>query len=102
MMTILTSSSSRRLGQGAALAAVGCASLLCPLDWAVWRVRMATDQGMGTVALTQTTAATLKGNHFEVYSQSTTNVNCSRSLLPEAGGGPCWWLRRHPQVVTQY
>ena len=63
---------------------------------------MLAGSGMDTAVVTQTTAATLKGNHFEVYSQETTTVNCSRSLLPEAGAGPCWWLRRHPQIVTQY
>jgi hypothetical protein len=57
---------------------------------------------MGSVEVTETTAATLKGNHFEVYGQQTTAVNCSRSLLPQGGGGACWWLRRHPEMVTQY
>ncbi len=76
--------------------------LAYPLDWGVWEVRNLRGRGMGSVDLTETTAATLKGNHFEVYSQQTTSVNCSRSLLPEAGAGPCWWLRRHPNVVTQY
>ena len=76
--------------------------LVYPLDWIVWRVRVAAGRGMGSVPVTSTTAATLKGNHFEVYSQNTTTVDCSRSLLPEAGGGPCWWLQRHPQAITQY
>ena len=76
--------------------------LAYPVDWLVWRIRMFAGSGMGSVVVTATTAATLKGNHFEVYSQQTTSVNCSRSLLPQAGAGPCWWLHRHPQVVTQY
>ncbi len=86
----------------AVVALAGFVLLLYPLDWVVWRVRLAVGQGLDSVDVTQTTAATLKGNHFEVYSQQTTSVNCSRSLLPEAGAGPCWWVRRHPQVVTQY
>ena len=76
--------------------------LLYPLDWAVWRLRTALGHGMDTVQVTAMTAATLKGNHFEVYSQDTSSAPCSRSLLPEAGAGACWWLRRHPQLVTQY
>lgn len=76
--------------------------LLYPLDWGIWRVRMAAGNGMGTADVTDTTAATLKGNKFEIYSQQTTTVNCSHSLLPEAGGGACWWLKRHPATVTQY
>ena len=76
--------------------------LAYPADWALWRGRMLFGNGMGSAVITQTTAATLKGNHFEVYSQETTTVNCSRSVLPQAGAGACWWLHRHPQVVTQY
>ncbi len=76
--------------------------LAYPVDWMLWRLRMLTGNGMDAAVVTETTAATLKGNHYEVYSQETTSVNCSRSLLPEAGAGPCWWLHRHPQIVTQY
>ncbi|HLI77056.1 MAG TPA: hypothetical protein VKV02_08925 [Acidobacteriaceae bacterium] len=88
--------------QTAGLIALAILLLAYPLDWVVWRVRLAAGNGLDTVDVTDTTAATLKGNHFEVYSQQTTSVNCSRSLLPEAGAGPCWWLRRHPQRITQY
>ena len=77
--------------------------LLCyPADWAIWRLRAMAGGGMDEVTVTQTTAATLKGNHFEVYSPNTGPVPCSRSLLPQAGAGACWWLRRHPQIITQY
>ncbi len=84
------------------LAVLAAVLLLYPLDWLFWRVRMATGSGMGSATVTAMTAATLKGNRFEVYSQNTTQVNCSRSLLPQAGAGACWWLQRHPQAVTQY
>ena len=76
--------------------------LVYPLDWAIWRVRVTAGDGFGSEAVTDTTAATLKGNHFEVYAQQSTTVNCSRSLLPQAGAGACWWLHRHPSIVTQY
>ena len=92
-----------RLGlKRVALGLVGAALLAYPLDWAFWRVLLMTGHGMGAVNVNETTAATLKGNRFEVYSTQVTTVNCSHSLLPEAGAGPCWWLRRHPQIVTQY
>ncbi len=81
---------------------VAAVLLLYPLDWLVWRVRSATGTGMGTATVTSTTAATLKGNRFEIYSQNSTEVNCSESILPEAGAGACWWLRRHPQAIMQY
>lgn len=86
----------------AALAVMTVLLLTYPVDWAVWRLRMAFGTGMGTENITETTAATLKGNHFEVYDEQSTTVTCSRSLLPEAGAGACWWVQRHPQVVHQY
>lgn len=95
----------RRLRQQITTAGLGLLAaflLLYPLDWAVWRARMALGNGMGSADITETTAATLKGNHFEVYSEQSTTVTCSRSLLPEAGAGACWWVQRHPQVVRQY
>ena len=92
----------RRRFQQILVILVAALLLAYPVDWAVWRVRTASGRGMGTVNVTSTTAATLKGNHYEVYGQDTTPVECSRSLLPEAGAGPCWWLRRNPQVITQY
>lgn len=76
--------------------------LAYPADWAIWRMRMGHGSGMGSVSVTLTTAATLKGNHYEVYSQDTAPVECSRSLLPQAGAGACWWLRRHPELIKQY
>lgn len=84
------------------LSIIGAALLLYPLDWAIWRLRVAAGGGMGSVNVTTTTAATLKGNRFEVYGQVAAPVTCSRSLLPQAGSGACWWLSRHAQAVTQY
>ncbi len=76
--------------------------LAYPLDWAIWSLRSAFGRGMGTVMVSSSLAATLKGNHFEVYSPTVAPVACSRSLLPEAGAGPCWWLRQHTEQITQY
>ena len=92
----------RRTLQRLGVVLAGILLAVYPLDWAIWRVRVAAGSGMGSSEVTDPTAATLKGNHFEVYSQQTMTVNCSRSLLPEAGAGACWWLRRHPSSVTQY
>lgn len=96
------SAATRRYLRQVGIGLVSVLLLAYPLDWCIWELHMLHGQGLGEVEITQTTAATLKGNHFEVYSQQTTSVNCSRSLLPEAGAGACWWLRRHNQVVNQY
>ena len=76
--------------------------LIYPLDWAIWSMRSAMGTGMDTVTVSAALAATLKGNRFEVYAPTVESVACSRSLLPEAGAGACWWLRRHSEQITQY
>ncbi len=80
----------------------GALFLVYPVDWTVWRVRSGFGAGMGSVAISESLAATLKGNHFEVYTPTMSTVACSRSLLPQAGAGACWWLRRHADQITQY
>ena len=92
----------RSLLQRAGVVLLAVILLAYPLDWAIWRARMLVGHGMGTADVNETTAATLKGNHFEVYSSHETIVSCSRSLLPEGGAAPCWWLHRHHDLVTQY
>lgn len=99
---VLRRSSLRHHGRHALFVLVGIALLAYPLDWAFWRLRVAAGGGMGVANVNSITAATLKGNHFEVYSQETTQVQCTLSLLPQAGTSPCWWVRRHPQQITQY
>ena len=87
-----------RLLEGLLLVAV----LAYPLDWTVWRLRVAAGGGMGQVDVTSLTAAELKGNKEEYYPEGQTTVSCSRSLFRQAGSGACWYLRRHADVVTRY
>jgi hypothetical protein len=78
------------------------AFLAYPVDWAVWRVRLAMGGGMGSVVVNHYTVAELKGGKEEWYVDGTSPVDCSVSLLPEAGAGACWWVRRHSEAVTRY
>lgn len=73
-----------------------------PLDWAVWRVRVAAGGGMDTVQVNHYTVAELKNNKEDYYIDGATGVDCSKSLFPEAGGGACWWVRRHTDVMAKY
>jgi len=73
-----------------------------PLDWAVWRVRVAFGGGMDTVPVHHYTVAELKNNKEDYYIDGTTAVDCSKSLFPEAGSGACWWLRRHTEAIERY
>ena len=73
-----------------------------PVDWAVWRARVAAGGGMDQVLVSQMTAAEMKGNKETYYFDGTSMADCSRSLFPQAGVGACWWLRRHPIVTQKY
>jgi hypothetical protein len=64
-------------------------------DWALWRVRTSRGGGMGIVTVNSIIVIPLKDNKEEYDWGGTTNVSCSRSIFPHAGGGACWWLARH-------
>jgi hypothetical protein len=91
-----------RLVTGIVLAVV----LAYPVDWMVWRVRAAIDRSgngaMGSVEVSRMTVASLKGNKEEYYFDGTETVACSRSVFAQAGGGACWWVRRHPEIIVRY
>lgn len=80
---------------------IGALALLYLGDWIVWRARVAMGGGMGTVAVSRIEVASMKGNKEEYYWDGTTDVDCSRSIFPQAGSGACWWLARHKVVFDR-
>jgi len=76
-------------------------ALLYVGDWAVWRARVAMGGGMGKVAVSQIDVAPLKDNKEEYFWNGTVDVDCSRSIFPQAGSGACWWLARHKVVFDR-
>ncbi len=78
------------------------AALLYPLDFAVWRVRVARGGGMGSVNVDLYTVADLKGGKEDYYAQGTVAMSCSQSIYPQEGNNPCWWVKRHREVVQHY
>ena len=84
----------------------GCAGLLAAVvvayavDAAQMRVRLATggsSRAYGTVTVLY--AAALKGGNYEIYGDQPEKETCSRSLFPQMGYTPCWYLRRRPIKV---
>ena len=73
-----------------------------PLDWAVWKVRVAQGGGMGEMQVDRFTVAELKGGKEDYYPEGTTTVPCSKSLYPQGGNGACWWVARHREVIDRY
>jgi hypothetical protein len=78
------------------------AVLLYPLDWAVWRIRVASGNGMGSVSVDTFTVADLKGGKEDYYPNGTAMTACTKSIYPQAGDNPCWWVERHREVVVHY
>jgi hypothetical protein len=78
------------------------AAMAYPLDWAVWRVRVAMGGGMGSVQVDMFTVAELKGGKEDYFQDGTAVVPCSKSLYPQGGNGVCWWVSRHREVTQHY
>lgn len=72
-----------------------------PVDWAVWKVRVAHGTGMGKVQVIQVLAERMKGNKEAYYLDGVDMVDCSRSLFPHGGNAACWWVQQHRQVVER-
>jgi hypothetical protein len=84
------------------LAVLLLALVAYPVDWAVWRVRVAGGGGMGTVQVDHFTVAELKGVKEDYYPDGTVVVACSRTLYPQGGNDACWWVERHREVMETY
>ena len=84
------------------IAVVLLAMAAYPLDWAIWRLRVAACGGMVKITIDHFVVAELKGNKEDYYSDGSRIVDCSKSLFPEAGSGACWWLARHREVFEKY
>jgi hypothetical protein len=82
------------------------AMLAYPIDFAVWRTRLAlshdSSSGLGSVEVTRVVAAELKGNKEDYYFDGTTTVSCSHSIFPQGGVNACWWQQRHREVIMRY
>jgi hypothetical protein len=88
----------RILGDAAKYLVISLA-ILYALDLSVFEVRRMRGGGMGSVAVDQFLATTLKGNKAEYDYLGATNQKCSRTLYPQYAESnwniPCWWLARH-------
>lgn len=69
--------------------------LLYLADWAVLKIRALHGTAYRTVIVHQLLATPLKGNKQEYDLMGTIPKRCSRSIFPQQGNPPCWWLIRH-------
>jgi hypothetical protein len=83
------------------LTIVGVAALAFGLDWAVFRVRVAANWGpYGSVTVEHYDAVLQKNGKTSFIFDPPGPQTCVNSLFPHAGDLPCWYLRRHPEQVT--
>jgi len=82
------------------------AALAYPVDWAIWRTRVALSKdgsgGMGQIQVSLYTVAELKGGKEDYYPNGSEMMSCSKSLYPQGGNSSCWWLARHTEVIQRY
>jgi hypothetical protein len=69
--------------------------LLYACDWAALRVRVSHGTAFRTLQIDQYLATPLKGNKAEYDYMGAQPETCSRSLFPQSGSPPCWWLAKH-------
>jgi hypothetical protein len=69
--------------------------LVYAIDWATLHARIARGTAFRTIQVHQLLATPLKGNKEEYDFEGDADATCSRSLFPQAGNSPCWWLSRH-------
>lgn len=91
----------KRIAARAALGLAVALALVYLGDMAVWGVRVKMGGGMGKVTVSRFVVASLKGNKEEYYFDGTAEVDCSRSIFPQAGSGACWWVERHRVVYDR-
>ena len=66
-------------------------------DWLVYNVR---GEPVSKVTVSHFLSAPLKNNKQELDYLGSEDQVCSRSLFPQGGHPPCWYLQRHRNQVT--
>ena len=82
----------------ALLGLLGAAALVYLGDTAAYYLR---GQPTDKVTVSRYMSAPLKGDKTEYYYEGTGPVSCSKSLFPQSGWQPCWYLRKHPLSAEQ-
>lgn len=86
---------------GTILAVSASGLLAYGLDYAGFRVRVATDRSpYGSVVVKHYTAIQKKGGKTEFIFDPPEAQTCVNALFPHAGSLPCWYLSRHPEQRT--
>jgi len=85
----------------AVLGLTGTGALAFTLDYAVFRIRMATNRNAYGSVMVRHYYAVLEKNGKTTFTFDPPQPwSCVNSLFPHAGDLPCWYLQRHPEQRT--
>ena len=91
----------RRIFLGTILFLLAAAILAFGLDFAIFRIRVATNRNAyGAVTVNHYYAVLQKNGKTQFIFDPPQGVACVNSLFPHAGALPCWYLSRHPEQRT--
>lgn len=91
----------RRLLVALVLSVVGLAALAYGLDFAVFRIRAATNRNAyGSVTVNHYYAILQKNGKTQLIFDPPQAQTCVHALFPHDGWMPCWYLSRHPDQRT--
>jgi len=91
----------RRIFFTAVLTVLGTAALAYGLDYAVLRIRAATNHNAyGSVQVNHYTAVLQKNGKTTLTFDPPQPWTCVNALFPHQGSLPCWYLSRHPDQRT--
>jgi hypothetical protein len=91
----------RRILLTAILGLTGASALAFAIDYAVFRIRVATNHNaFGWVTVRHYYAVLEKNGKTTFMFDPPQPWPCVNSLFPHARSFPCWYLRRHPEQRT--
>jgi len=91
----------RRFFYAAILAVGGSGLLVFGVDYAVFRLRVATNWNpYGSVVVRHYYAVLEKNGKTTYMFDAPQPWPCVNALFPHAGSLPCWYLKRHPEQRT--
>ena len=83
------------------LVVLGTAALVWLVDFAVFRIRAATNRNpYGSVTVNHITAILQKSGKTQFIVDPPQPQTCVHALFPHSGAQPCWYLSKHPDQTT--
>jgi len=91
----------RRIFLGIVLFGLATALLAFGVDFAAFRLRLATNRNpYGSVVVTRYYAVLQKSGKTQFIFDPPAPETCVHALFPHSGVLPCWYLNRHPEQRT--